>query len=129
MNGAFLLGEFDRGEEIHLEVPQGFEKFYEPGTVLLLKKTLYGLIQAAIAFWKTLGKSFKRLEYKRSHADPCLHYRWENEQLVLWASWVDDLIACGPKDLVLKEVRSPERLLDQASLYLHSPVSRLAAKA
>ena len=105
VNGAFLLGEFDRGEEIHLEVPQGFEKFYEPGTVLLLKKTLYGLIQAAIAFWKTLGKSFKRLEYKRSHADPCLHYRWENEQLVLWASWVDDLIACGPKDLVLKEVQ------------------------
>jgi CheY-like chemotaxis protein len=28
--------------------------------------------------------------------------------------------------LVLKEVRSPERLLDQASLYLHSPISRLA---
>ncbi|WP_145035103.1 HAMP domain-containing protein [Caulifigura coniformis] len=27
--------------------------------------------------------------------------------------------------LVLKEVRSPERLLDQASLYLHSPISRL----
>ena len=28
--------------------------------------------------------------------------------------------------LVLKEVRSPERLLDQTSLYLHSPISRLA---
>jgi CheY-like chemotaxis protein len=28
-------------------------------------------------------------------------------------------------NVVLKEVRSPERLLDQASLYLHSPISRL----
>ena len=42
--------------------------------------------------------------YKRSVADPCLYYRWNNGNLVLWLSWVDDLFVCGNKANVLPEV-------------------------
>ena len=41
--GAFLLGTFDPQHKIRIEVPQGFKKFYPPGTVLLLFKTLHGV--------------------------------------------------------------------------------------
>jgi len=36
-----------------MEVPQGFKKYFPWNVVLLLLKTLYGLKQAAYAFWLT----------------------------------------------------------------------------
>jgi hypothetical protein len=45
----FLHGEFEDGV-IHMKVTQGFEKHFPEGSVLLLKKSLYGLKQAATAF-------------------------------------------------------------------------------
>jgi hypothetical protein len=50
VKGAFLHGEFEDGEIIHMKVPQGFEKHFPEGSVLLLLKCLYGLKQAAKAF-------------------------------------------------------------------------------
>jgi hypothetical protein len=47
---AFLHGEFEDGEVIYMKVLQGFEKHFPEGSVLLLKKCLYGLKQAAKAF-------------------------------------------------------------------------------
>jgi hypothetical protein len=42
-------------------------------TVLRLKRTIYGLKQAAFAFWKELLLAFESLKYLRSNADPCLY--------------------------------------------------------
>lgn len=47
VNGAFLLGGFERGEKIYMEVPQGFKKYYGSDVVWLLLKTIYGLKQSA----------------------------------------------------------------------------------
>jgi hypothetical protein len=49
--GAFLLGHFNPKHKMYMRVPRGFEKFYPPGVVLLLERTLYGTRQAAMAFW------------------------------------------------------------------------------
>jgi Reverse transcriptase (RNA-dependent DNA polymerase) len=55
VQGAFLHGEFEDGETIYMKVPQGFDRYYDAKEyVLKLLKTLYGLIQAALAFWKKL---------------------------------------------------------------------------
>jgi hypothetical protein len=43
VKGAFLHGEFEDGEIIHMKVPQGFEKHFPEGSVLLLKKCLNSL--------------------------------------------------------------------------------------
>ena len=51
VNGAFLLGNFERGKKIYMHVPQGFEPYYGKNVVLLLLHTLYGTKQAAIMFW------------------------------------------------------------------------------
>ena len=35
-------------------------------------------------------------------ADPCIYFKWTTKGIVIWASWVDDLLSCGNKDEVLK---------------------------
>ena len=48
VKGAFLLGEFDENDQqIYIKLPKGFQKFYPKNSVLLLKRTLYGLKQVA----------------------------------------------------------------------------------
>ncbi len=64
---------------------------------------LYGLKQAAYAFWLKLLEAFGLMKYVRSKADPCLYFKWTNQGLVIWMSWVDDYFVCGNKKLVLEE--------------------------
>jgi Reverse transcriptase (RNA-dependent DNA polymerase) len=99
--GAFLLGQFNPKHKMYMRVPRGFEKFYPPGVVLLLERTLYGTRQAAMAFWKKALEVMKHLGMKRSNADPCLYYKWTNSGLLFWASWVDDFLGAGQKQDVI----------------------------
>jgi hypothetical protein len=104
LKGAFLLGEFEYGQKMFLEVLQGFEEYYPMDCVLILLKMLYGTIQAAMAFWKKLCKAFKKMEQKRSKADLSLYFAWTKAGLVLWMSWVDDLAVAGkPRQLLLSK--------------------------
>jgi hypothetical protein len=50
VKGPFLCGNFKDGEEIFMEVPEGFEEFYGAYVLLLLLQKIYGLKQAAMAF-------------------------------------------------------------------------------
>jgi hypothetical protein len=102
VKGAFLCGN---GEKIYMEIPQGFERFYGKNSVLLLLKTIYGLKQAALAFWRELLKAFRHMEYGRSKADPCLYFRWTAFGLILWLSWVDDCLV-GGKDEGVKKAKA-----------------------
>jgi hypothetical protein len=51
VKGTFLHGESKDGKVIYMKMPCGFEKFYLDDVVLKLKKCIYGLKQAAMAFW------------------------------------------------------------------------------
>ena len=64
VKGAFLHVEIEDNEEIHMEVPKGFEKHYDNDVVLKLKRCLYGLKQAAMAFWKQLLNCTKDMTMK-----------------------------------------------------------------
>ena len=100
VKGAFLHGEFQDGEEIYMKVPQGFEEYYESGTVLRLNRCIYGLKQAAMAFWRQLLMCMKDLDMKRSTADPCLYYKRDKNGLVMVVSWIDDNLIIGDKKAV-----------------------------
>jgi hypothetical protein len=112
VKGAFLCGNFENGEKIYMEVPQGFEGFYPKNYVLLLLKTIYGLKQAALAFWRELLKAFRHMEYGRSKADPCLYFRWTALGLILWLSWVDDCLVGGKDEGVKKAKGQMMELFD-----------------
>jgi Reverse transcriptase (RNA-dependent DNA polymerase) len=47
VQGAILISQFNKDEELYMKNPQGFEEKYENGIVLKLKLTIYGLKQAA----------------------------------------------------------------------------------
>jgi hypothetical protein len=102
VKGAFLHGKFDNGEKIYIMIPLGFEEIYDNDTVLLLKKCLYGLKQAAMAFYRKLLAAATKIGLRRSSADPCLYCKWEGGRLVIMISWIDDNMIVGPSDLVLK---------------------------
>ncbi len=75
VKGAFLHGKFNNGEKIYIKIPLGFEEFYDDEPVLLLKKCLYGLKQAAMAFYRKLLAAASKIGLKCSSADPCLYYK------------------------------------------------------
>jgi hypothetical protein len=70
--------------------------------VLLLLKTLYGLKQAAVAFWKQLIMAFASMNYARSKANPCLCFTWTLHGLIVWISWVGECLVCGKEPGVIK---------------------------
>ena len=73
--------------------------------VLLLLKTIYGTVQAAMAFFKELLKVFKHLKYNRSKADLCLQFKWTQEgKLIIWLMWVDDcVVGDSGQDLITEK--------------------------
>jgi hypothetical protein len=74
VKSAFLCGNFEDGEDIYMEVPEGFEKFYGSYVLSLLLQTIYGLKQVAMEFWRELVKALTGINFKRNLADPCLYY-------------------------------------------------------
>jgi hypothetical protein len=70
-----LYGKFEDGEKVHVKVPLGFEEFYNSDTVLLPKKTLYGLKQVAMTFYRKLLADTANIGLKRSTANPCFYYK------------------------------------------------------
>ena len=47
VEGAFLQGHFMNGEELYIEVLDGFQEWYESDVVLCMNIPLYGIKQAA----------------------------------------------------------------------------------
>ena len=90
---AFLHGELEIGEEVYMECPQGMNQ--PKDKVLLLMKTIYGLVQAARAFYKNLAKVLKSIGFIRGFADPCLMSRKGKKGNVYIALYVDDCLCCG----------------------------------
>jgi Reverse transcriptase (RNA-dependent DNA polymerase) len=78
-----------------------------------MQRTIYGIVQAARAFWIELQKAFAAMGYTRSSADPCLYYRWdENGELCMWLTWIDDCIIIGSSDVVNREKEKMMRLFE-----------------
>jgi hypothetical protein len=112
VRGAFMNGRFKDDEKLYMHIPEGFEKWYPNNVVLLLTKTLYGLKQAAMQFWKEMKKALEYMNYERSKADPCLNFKWVDNKLQLWITWVDDCLVIGPKDNVTRSKEQMKKLFD-----------------
>ena len=110
--GAFLHRAFEPGETLYIKVPKGMERFYPEGTVLELLRTLYGLKQSAAQYWKETIQCFEDMGYSCSKADPCLYFKWTVVGLMIWMSWVDDLLSVGKKGKVLEEKEEMKKRFD-----------------
>ena len=113
VKGAFLKASFDPKQKVYMEIPKGFEKFYPKNVLLLLKKTLYGVKNAAKAFWLVLLKIMASIGLLRSKADPCLYYTWDAVYgLIVILPWIDDLLIFGKCEGVLHYKNKITDLID-----------------
>ena len=92
---AFLQGDLE--EEIYMRQPDGYIDNDKPNQVCKLKKSIYGLKQAARCWNSAIDSHLKSNGYKNSGADPCVYIksvRQSNGKIdfVILAIWVDDIL-------------------------------------
>ena len=78
------------GENVLVNMPKVFEHYSKTGRnkCVKLKKTLYGLRQIPLSYWKYLTKKLKAWDFNQSQFDPCLFVG----EKVLCIVYVDYLI-------------------------------------
>jgi len=95
VKSAFLYGTLD--EELYMEQPQGFKVPGNKHKVLHLKKAIYGLKQAARAWWHELDRSLKALGFSCLYADAGIFIaKHADGTMVIILTYVDDIILTGP---------------------------------
>ncbi len=99
---AFLYGELE--EEIFMKQPPGFEEKTENGLVCKLKKSLYGLKQSPRQWYKLLDRFLRDKGYRRSNVDPCIYVKGD-EEMIMIALYVDDLIIASNSKFLMKETK------------------------
>ena len=77
-----------------------------PGKLWKLKKTLYGLVDAAKQFYNSVREELASLGVKQSKIDPSLFFKVENGEVIgALITHIDDFMHCGNKlfdDTVMK---------------------------
>jgi hypothetical protein len=96
---AFLHGDLD--EEIYMEIPKGLE--IEHNKNLMLKKTIYGLVQSARNFYEKLINVLKVIGFYGSKSDLCLWTMWDEKvnHMIIIGIYVDDCLIIEKKTKVL----------------------------
>ncbi|KAH9113904.1 hypothetical protein AeMF1_011978 [Aphanomyces euteiches] len=87
---AFVHAPIDKDMLIYVDQPSG----HSDGTnrKMLLIKALYGLNQAALAWFEHCRKIVVGLGFRPSDYDPCLYLRQHGEELEMVATYVDDFL-------------------------------------
>ena len=95
---AFLHGNLQ--EEIYMNIPEGMTT--NDNKCLMLKKTIYGLVQSAREFYKKLIQVLKGVGFNENKSDPCLLSKWDEEGIILIGIYVDDCLVIGRESQISK---------------------------
>lgn len=91
---AFINGELK--ENIYMRQPEGNRiNIGDEKKVCKLKKSIYGLKQAAKSWNDKLKETLQMYGFMQGEADSCLFAKQENENLILLAVYVDDMLVTG----------------------------------
>jgi hypothetical protein len=115
---AFLYGDLE--EEIYMEFPDGYEDYlHDQGCnfssteyCVILKKALYGLVQAARQWWKKITETLQQLDFLPSPADPCLFVKKQhgNDPPAFVILYVDDGGIIGTQEVIDKVMKSMSKV-------------------
>jgi hypothetical protein len=92
VKAAYLNADLE--EEVFMWPPLGW-KPQQPGMVWRLLKSLYGLKQAGLNWYRTLCRALRDLGFMRSSVDYCIFFRRSEHGLIATAFHVDDLVFTG----------------------------------
>ena len=79
-------------------------KKVDPDDILMLDKSIYGLVQASRQWHKKMVKILEECGFKKSEVDPCLFLQKFDNGTVYIAIYVDDNLVIGPKKGVKKTI-------------------------
>ena len=91
---AYLHGKLDK--EIYMEQPEGFIVPGKENMVLRLRRALYRLKQAGLAWWRALKQSMEKLRFTSLSSDAGLFLFRNKNSFIVTIIYVDDTIFCGP---------------------------------
>ncbi|GMG39212.1 unnamed protein product [Aspergillus oryzae] len=100
---AFLNGLLD--EDIYMVQPEGYTDEERPDYVCHLKRSLYGLKQSPRMWNQTIDKFMLELEFKKCKADHCIYAKWNDQDMIFVALYVDDLVLASNNDELLKSTK------------------------
>lgn len=103
---AFLQGELE--EEIYMKQPEGYIDKDRPEFVCKLKKSIYGLKQAARCWNTSIDTFLKTKGFEKSNSDPCLYVKSVKQKdgksdFVIIVLYVDDMLWFSNNPKMLKE--------------------------
>jgi transposase InsO family protein len=98
---AFLYGELE--EELYMEQPEGFKIPGQQNKVMRLKRAIYGLKQAALAWWRALDKSMATLGCTRLLSDSGLFVN--KEKNIVCVVYVDDVLFLGSNQTAINSLK------------------------
>jgi Reverse transcriptase (RNA-dependent DNA polymerase) len=108
---AFFNGEIT--DEVYIKQPPDFEV---PGKVWKLKRAIYVLKQAALAWYERLKKAFLGMDFKSSDADPCLYWKDVNGSPAFLIVHVDDCILIGTSECLRNVKQSISDLFEVSDI-------------
>ena len=101
---AFLNGSLD--DEIYMQQPDGYINKKHPDYVCKLKRSIYGLRQAARCWNKVIDGYLKSKNYKASSADSCVYIKQENGSFIILCLYVDDILIASNNMSMLEKEKS-----------------------
>jgi Reverse transcriptase (RNA-dependent DNA polymerase) len=97
---AFLNGELD--EKIYMECPEGIVR--QEDDMVLLLKSMYGLVQVARQFFLKFCKILKKIGFEQNRSDPFLFHKRVGDHMVLMAIHVNDCYVIGKLETIKQVV-------------------------
>ena len=85
-------------EDIYMKQLEGFIKPGYKDHVCKLIHTIYGTMQGAHDWYKTLNKTYRDLGYTSSWVDPCVQFKKENGNYTLTNTYTDDVFGVSNSD-------------------------------
>jgi Reverse transcriptase (RNA-dependent DNA polymerase) len=76
-----------------MEIPKGMET--NKNEFLILKRTIYGLVQSAREFYNKVVLSLKGFGFKGSPVDSCLWTKHSKPGIIMVAVYADDCLVVG----------------------------------
>ena len=95
-NEAYLNGELNKGEEIYMQLPPGYQIQGENANqTLKLLKSLYGLKQAGQQWYKVLTCTLAEINLIMSSYDPGIFHTGARDETIVLAIHIDNCIITG----------------------------------
>jgi transposase InsO family protein len=94
IKSAYLYGNLS--EEVYMKPPPGYD--CPPNLVCRLKKSIYGLKQAARTWNTLLNDTLIQYGFQRLHSDTGIYRRLLNGKYIYLAIWVDDILLLCPDE-------------------------------